>query len=129
MTKRLALYFALLFFLGLVTGGVIGVAATKRQITKPLDFPSIVSSVQKELATKLELDPDQRKKVDRLVERSVERIKKIYFDTYRRIDEVIIDGQEELTAELRPEQIEMLGTLAKSREEFVRKHNPLEPQK
>lgn len=129
MTKRLALYFALLFFLGLVTGGVIGVAATKRQITKPLDFQGIVSSVQKELATKLELDPDQRKKVDGLVVRSVERIKKIYFDTYRRIDEVIVDGQEELTAELRPGQIEKLGTLAKSREEFVRKHNPLEPQK
>lgn len=129
MSKHPALYLSLLFVLGLITGGIIGVTFAKRQMIKPLDFSSISSSVQQELTTKLELDSAQRQKIDPLVVRSVERIKSIYFDTYRRIDGVIIDGQKELIAELRPEQIKKLSTLAKSREDFVRKHNPLDPQK
>ena len=102
---------------------------TKRQMMKPVDLTSIATIVKKELTEKLDLDAAQQKKIEPLVDRSMDRIRLIYFDTLGKIDGVLLDEQKNLVADLRPEQVAKLSSLAKSRQDFIRKHNPMEPAK
>lgn len=127
--KKSTLYVLAIFLVGLATGGVIGVTIAKRQISKPVEFRTIARAVKKELTTKLDLDEAQQKKVDPMVDQSVERIQVIYFDTLEKIDGVLLDSQKALISDLRPDQLAKLNTLAKSRKDFIQKHNPIELRK
>lgn len=127
--KKSTLYVLAIFLVGLATGGVIGVTIAKQQISKPVEFRTIARVVKKELTTKLDLDEAQQKKVDPMVDRSVERIQVIYFDTLEKIDGVLLDSQKALVSDLRPDQLAKLNTLAKSRKDFIQKHNPIELRK
>ena len=127
--KKTTVYVLVIFLLGLATGGVIGVTFAKQQMMKAVKFKAIARGVQNELITKLDLDAAQQQKLGPLVDRSMDRIKVIYFDTLTKIDGVLLDSQNELVSELRPDQVAKLSTLAKSREDFIRKHNPMEPGK
>ena len=129
MKRKFILALFLIFFLGLLTGGMIGIALAKRQISHMADLKIIGAIVKKELTSKLDLDPQQQQQVDPLVNRATDRIHGIYVDTLRRVDEVILDEQNQLVTYLRPDQVQKLSTVAKSREEFIRKHNPLESAK
>ncbi len=127
--KKSTFYVLAIFLLGLATGGVIGLTVAKRQISKPVEFKTIARVVKKELSVKLDLDEAQKKKIDPMVDRSVERIQVIYYDTLERIDDVLLDSQKSLVSDLRPEQLAKMDSLAKSRKDFIRKHNPLELRK
>jgi len=127
--KKTTVYVLVIFLLGLATGGVIGVTFAKQQMMKAVKFKAIARGVQNELITKLDLDAAQQQKLGPLVDRSMDRIKVIYFDTLTKIDGVLLDSQNELVSELRPDQVAKLSTLAKSREDFIRKHNPMESGK
>jgi len=115
----------MIFLLGVATGGVVGVTIAKQQMMQAVKFQTIAKSVKQELVEKLDLDVDQQKKLTPLVDRSMDRIKVIYFETLTKIDGVLLDSQKELVSELRPEQVAKLSTLAKSREDFIQKHNPM----
>lgn len=123
--KKSTVYVLVIFLLGLATGGVIGVTIAKQQMMQAVKFKAIAKSVQNELIEKLDLDTAQQQKLGPLVDRSMDRIKVIYFDTLMKIDEVLLDSQNELVADLRPEQVAKLSTLAKSRQDFIQKHNPI----
>lgn len=127
--KKSTVYVLVIFLLGLATGGIIGVTFAKQQMMKAVKFKAIARGVQNELIEKLDLDSAQQQKLEPLVDRSMDRIKVIYFDTLTRIDEVLVDAQKELVADLRPEQVAKLSTLAKSRQDFIKKHNPMEAGK
>lgn len=127
--KKTTVYVLVIFLLGLATGGVIGVTFAKQQMMKAVKFKAIARSVQNELVQKLDLDATQQQKLGPLVDRSMDRIKVIYFDTLTKIDGVLLESQNELVSELRPDQVAKLSTLAKSREDFIRKHNPMEAGK
>lgn len=128
-SKKFLFYMLLIFALGLATGGVIGVTVAKRQMLKPVNLQAIGNQVKKELTHKLELDEAQQKQVGPLVDDGIDRVRVVYFDTLKKIDVVLTDEQEKLVRMLRPEQAAKLSTLARSREEFIQKHNPMEPQK
>lgn len=127
--KKTTVYVLVIFLLGLASGGVIGVTFAKQQMMKAVKFKAIARSVQNELVQKLDLDATQQQKLGPLVDRSMDRIKVIYFDTLTKIDGVLLESQNELVSELRPDQVAKLSTLAKSREDFIRKHNPMEAGK
>ncbi len=129
MNKKFSIYLILIFLLGLATGGVIGVTVAKQQMVQAFNLKSIGNIVKTEMTRKLDLDRTQQQQIDPLVNRATDRIHAIYLETLQRVDGVILDEQNQLVTYLRPDQIEKLSTLAKSREEFIRKHNPLEPKK
>ncbi len=121
------LYLTGIFLAGFLAGGVLAVALVKQQLSQPYRLETIGPRVEKEIAQKLDLDAAQREKLRPLVQTTIKRINAIYFDTLQQVDAAIFDAQKVLVADLRPEQKEKLTTLATSREEFIRKHNPLPP--
>lgn len=126
MNRKYLLGLVVIFVIGLVTGGVIGVTVTKKEIMRRADLKVIGSMVKKEMTVKLDLDAKQQAQVGPLVNRATDRIHRIYLGTLEQIDDVLLEEQQELESYLRPEQVAKLSTLAKSREEFIRKHNPIQ---
>lgn len=126
IAKKSLVYILLIFLAGVVTGGVLGLSWSRQQMSRTMNFNAISRQIKAELTEKLNLDSAQQEKVGPLVDRSIERIRGIYADTLQRIDGVLLDEQKFLVADLRPDQIAKLGTIAKSRKEFIQKHNPLE---
>lgn len=129
MNKKFTIYLILIFLLGLASGGIIGATVAKQQLIKALDLKTIGNIVKGEMTRKLDLDATQQQQIDPLVNRATDRIHNIYLETLQKVDGVILDEQNQLETYLRPDQIEKLSLLAKSREEFIRKHNPLEQKK
>ena len=129
MTRRTRSFFYLtaLFLAGVLTGGLLGLSLAKKQMTRPLQLDRLAPRIEQEITTKLDLDAAQQQKLRPLIDRSLERIGGIYFQTLREIDGVLHDAQIELEADLRPEQKAKMGTLAPSRQDFIKKHNPLSP--
>lgn len=120
-------YLAGLFLTGLVAGGCLGYSVARYQMMQPLKLSRLSSGIEAELTAKLGLDEDQQKKMRPLVEKSMGRVQGIYFQTMGQIDLVLQDAQRELESYLRPDQKAKMSDLATSREEFIRKHNPLSP--
>lgn len=120
-------YLAAIFLAGLVAGAVLSAAVIHRQMLQPLQLDFIARQVEKELTNKLELDAGQRERVRPLIARTMEKINVIYVETLESIDRAIHEAQKSLVADLRPDQIEKLPTVAKDRKDFIRKHNPLSP--
>ncbi len=120
-------YLMAIFLAGLVAGAVLSTAFIHRQMMQPLKLDFIARQVEKELTDKLDLDAGQRERVGPLIARTMERINIIYLETLEKIDGAIHEAQKSLVADLRPDQVEKLSTVAKDRKEFIRKHNPISP--
>ena len=120
-------YLTAIFLAGVVAGAVLGTGAASRQMMQPLKLEYIARQVEKELTSKLDLDAGQRERVRPLIARTMERINIIYLETLEKIDGAIHEAQKSLVADLRPDQVEKLSTVAKDRKEFIRKHNPISP--
>lgn len=127
LLKKSWLYLAAIFLVGLATGGILGGTLVRRQMMEPLQLDRLGARVERELVIKLDLDAEQRKKLHPLTVTTMNRIERIYYDTMRKVDAAVRDAEEELLPDLRPDQIEKLKQLASTREEFIRKRNPLAP--
>lgn len=122
---KISIGLALIFLIGLASGGMLGVALYKQQLNKPANIKLIGAVVKKEMIQKLDLDASQQRQFDPLVDRATDRIQVIYDETLQRIDGVLREEQGELVSFLRPDQVKKLSSLAKSREDFIRQHNPM----
>jgi len=127
LKTRTFLYLAAIFCIGLLTGGVLGVAATKHTLLQPPHPGPLASRIEKELAQKLDLTAAQQQKTHLLVEDTIQKIMGIYSKTIREIDAELLEAQKTLTSELTPEQRAKLSELAKNRQDFLRKHAPVAP--
>lgn len=127
LKNRTSFYLAAIFCVGLLTGGVIGVAATKHHLLQPPHPGPLASRIEKELVQKLDLTAAQQQKTHLLIGETIQKIMGIYSKTIREIDAELLEAQESLTSELTPEQRAKLSDLAKNRQDFLRKHAPVAP--
>lgn len=127
LLKKSWFYLTAIFLVGLVTGGILGATLVRRQMMQPLQLDRLGARVERELIVKLDLDAEQQKKIHPLTVTTMNRIERIYYDTMRKVDAAVRDAEEKLLPDLRPDQMEKLQKLARTREEFIRQRNPLSP--
>lgn len=125
--NKILFYFAAIFCVGVLAGGLLGISLTKHYLLQSLHPKKLASRIETELVQKLDLDAVQQQKTHILVDRSMSRIMGIYSETIQKIDAELLDAQKELTSELTPEQRDKLKNLAKNRQDFLRKHAPIAP--
>lgn len=125
--KKSWVYLVVIFIAGGMTGGFVGFSLAMQKMSRPLDFSSIGHRVEHQLTGRLGLDAGQQERLGPLIEETMNRIVRIYVSSINDIESAVGDAQMTLVKDLRPDQIERLNAIAKSRYEFIQQHTPLLP--
>jgi len=120
---KIALYLAAIFCAGGVSGWVIGVRTAKENIFAP-PRPDEISSFMRGRLHKLNLTPEQTKRVDAIIDRSSREMQAIHGDCMTRIRQGINARNAQLNAVLSPEQQKRFEQSEKERREAWKGREP-----
>ncbi len=113
-------YMLALFVAGGICGAMVAARLTVNAQTLIVNrAPEIAEKIQKKLATRLALTPDQLTKIQPLIEKTSEEIEASHRDCLKRISSAIDDLHTELGPVLTPEQKPMLTALDEERRESM----------
>jgi Spy/CpxP family protein refolding chaperone len=119
--SKIILYLAIIFVAGGITGTVIAWGSAKRKMADPPSMEKVCSSLQERLKTKLELTPDQLKKIQPILDQAAQEMQAIHGKTMEQIDQTVRRTHEEIAKELSPAQKKKLAELDSERCEFMQK--------
>ena len=125
LTKwKAVLSLAAIFLAGGVSGFFVAGKVEKQKATKPLDTKQITKEVtvsfRDRCHAKLNLTPEQAKKIDGIIERSSARIVAAHEEKRARIRQICDERNNSILAELTPAQRETFERMAKERKDSGR---------
>ncbi len=120
---KIVLYLSAIFCAGGVSGWVIAARTTREKIFAP-PRPDEISSFMRARLHKLDLTPDQTKKVDAIIDRSSREMQTIHGDCMTRIRQGINTRNAQLNAVLSPEQQKRFEQSEKERREAWKGKEP-----
>ena len=105
LTKaKLLLYLGMIFVAGGVTGAVISLSSTRTHATEPTEVDKMCDHMQKRLKAKLQLNPEQERKVQPILDGMTREIASVHKRTTEQVGTIISKAHENLARELTPEQ-------------------------
>lgn len=122
LTKnKIALYLAVIFMAGGITGTVIAWGSAKGKFSQPPSMDKVCTKMQDRLKSQLELTPDQLERIQPILDRTSQEMRAIHEKTMKEIDEAIQRSHAEIARELNPEQRRKLEALQQERRELMEK--------
>lgn len=122
---KTACYLIAIFIAGAATGGVVGACAAKKMpFLRPSRPHEVTERLRFQYQTRLNLTPEQRKKIDPILDQTDLDLKAIHLQTMRQVAKTIDDAQQKIAAELTPEQKATLDSMTKERRDFLRRRGP-----
>ena len=118
---KLALYLAGIFGAGAVSGWFVGVRTAKQTMFTPPRWDEIVASLRHSLHSRLDLAPEQAKRIDAIVNNSSEQLRLIHEAHMKRIWQAISNRNAQISAVLNPEQQKQFEAFEKERRESWRR--------
>ena len=119
---KLLLYLAVIFVAGGVTGAVVSARNTRQKFFAPPKPAEISAHMLKRLEKKLELTPVQVTRIQPLIARSAQAFDAIHAESFRKIGRVFEDLNQQIAAELTPEQRSRLDQMDRERRESWQRH-------
>jgi Spy/CpxP family protein refolding chaperone len=121
------IYIAAIFLAGAATGGIVGACSAKRMMFLHPPRPhDLAEHLRFQLHSKLDLTPEQQRRIDPIVEQTGTELKAIHLEAMAKVAKAIDNTHVKIAAELTPEQRIKLEEMEKERREFL-DHHPFGP--
>src|SRR5467141_1680072 len=99
LTKwKVALYLLAIFCAGAISGWVVAAKTTKERMFASPRPDEIANSFRQRVHSKIDLTPDQTKRVDTVIDRSSKEIQSIHGECIKRIRQGLNDRNAQITA-------------------------------
>ena len=112
---KVALYLAGIFATGSVSGWVVATTTARPAAFQPPQQQENAVSWRDKLHSKLNLDPEQKKQVDVILERSSAEVQSLHNDSTKLIRQAMAGRNAQITALLTPEQQRQFEQMEKDR--------------
>ncbi len=118
---KILAYLAIIFIAGGATGAVITLKNAPGQQGHPGSVEKACTRFQDRLILKLELTPEQVRKLQPVFDQTTQDLRAIHAKALRNADEVIRRAHEQIAKELTPGQMLKLQALDQEREDWLRR--------
>ena len=119
---RLALALSGMFLMGALTGGLVSWGLARGFAPHPPSARGMVAEFRDRLHRELALTPDQKSKVEPVLDRLATEWKSVGDDFFGKLEERIAKANAEIEVVLTPDQIIKFKEMETQRKEWVRKH-------
>lgn len=109
--------FVLVFIAGLVAGGYLETVRARHWAPSASHRQTLTERVRNRLETKLALTPAQIEKTKPIVDKAIRQMEEIRTQTSRRVHEVFLAVDREMSPELTPEQQNRLNQMEEQRDQ------------
>ena len=128
LTKsKIALYLAVIFTAGGITGTVIAWGSAKRKMLQPASMETVCSFMEDRLKSRLDLTPEQLQKIKPILNQPAREMKAIHAKTMEEIDQTIQRANKQIARELTEEQKRKLEQMERERCDFMQKRMKGQP--
>jgi Spy/CpxP family protein refolding chaperone len=114
---KVALYLTAIFAVGSITGWMAGTKTTKQKMLSPPPPEEIGSRIRQDIHKELNLSPEQKAKVDAILEQNSKEMKSLFDAHFQRVRAVASNRNAQITSVLTPEQKVKFEELEKKRHE------------
>ena len=118
--RKLATYVVAIFLTGAGSGALVAWQVARRVPVAPLTPAEIGSRLRARFQTELDLTPDQRQKVDPMIDQAMLRVEAIRQETASRVFANVFKLHEQMLTVLTPEQKTKFEELERQRRDYLR---------
>ncbi len=117
--SKAAVYLATIFVAGAAAGASLTWFQTHRHDSQPASTEKVGSRLQDRLKAKLNLAPDQTKKLQPILDHTASELCAARCKALRETDQILCNAYRQIAAELNPTQKEKLAAFERERKEWL----------
>jgi Spy/CpxP family protein refolding chaperone len=120
---KVALYLAVIFLAGAVSGAVVGWNSAKQSRGPRHPVKDMCDFMKKKLRDRLALTPEQMTRIDPIVERTGQEMRAVHRKTTEEIEAIIQRSNAEIAKELTADQKAEFDKMEQERQEWLKKRS------